>query len=119
MAAAASTTWFFRRSAIKSARFVWLRIHLWLGLALGLFLSQIGKPGAAPVHFLEIEVYDTRGVSSVIVCPIGRVSFDRRLLVAREAAAELRWSERRRRGKSKWQIEAPAARVIDAPGRMS
>ncbi len=44
-----------RRAALRSWREVWLKIHLWLGLALGLFLSAIGITGSALVFFHEID----------------------------------------------------------------
>lgn len=44
-----------RRALLSNWRGIWLKIHLWLGLALGAFLSIIGVTGSALVFFHEID----------------------------------------------------------------
>ncbi|WP_400771178.1 PepSY-associated TM helix domain-containing protein [Methylosinus sporium] len=44
-----------RPKTLRSWRAAWLKIHLWLGLALGLFLSIIGVTGSLLVFFHEID----------------------------------------------------------------
>jgi uncharacterized iron-regulated membrane protein len=44
-----------RPFALRTWREVWLKIHLWLGLLLGLFLSIIGITGSALVFWTEID----------------------------------------------------------------
>lgn len=44
-----------RLSRLKARRAIWLNVHLWLGLALGLFLSVLGVTGSILVFWAEID----------------------------------------------------------------
>jgi uncharacterized iron-regulated membrane protein len=61
-----------RLSFLRSWRDVWLKIHLWLGLALGLFLSVIGLTGSALVFFQEIDQALNPELRIVAAPPQGR-----------------------------------------------
>jgi uncharacterized iron-regulated membrane protein len=63
-----------RRAAVRG-RDVWLKIHLWLGLALGLFLSVIGLTGSALVFFQEIDQALNTEMRIVAAPPQGRAAW--------------------------------------------
>jgi len=64
-----------RGVAPKSWRDVWLKVHLWLGLALGLFLSVIGLTGSALVFFQEIDEALEPALRIVAAPPQGRAAW--------------------------------------------
>lgn len=59
----------------RSWRAIWLKIHLWLGLALGLFLSIIGVTGSALVFFQEIDEALNPELRIVAPPPQGRAAW--------------------------------------------
>lgn len=63
-----------RPVALWSWRKIWLKTHLWLGLALGLFLSVIGVTGSALVFFQEIDKALNPQLRIVATPPISTVS---------------------------------------------
>jgi uncharacterized iron-regulated membrane protein len=64
-----------RVGALRSWRSLWLTIHLWLGLALGLFLSIIGVTGSALVFFQEIDQALNPELRIVAAPPAGRAAW--------------------------------------------
>jgi uncharacterized iron-regulated membrane protein len=64
-----------RPAALRSWRSVWLTVHLWLGLALGLFLSMIGVTGSALVFFQEIDQALNAELRIVAAPPQGRAAW--------------------------------------------
>lgn len=64
-----------RAGALRSWRSLWLEIHLWLGLALGLFLSIIGVTGSALVFFQEINQALNPELRIVAAPPQGRAAW--------------------------------------------
>lgn len=69
-------SFFARRPvALCGSRKVWLTIHLWIGLAVGLFLSLIGVTGSALVFFHEIDGWLTPALSIADAPPQGRAGW--------------------------------------------
>ncbi|KAF2989171.1 PepSY domain-containing protein [Methylocystis sp. MJC1] len=64
-----------RQVALWSWRKIWLKTHLWLGLALGLFLSVIGLTGSALVFFQEIDQALNPQLRIVAAPPEGRAAW--------------------------------------------
>ncbi|MBY6241206.1 PepSY domain-containing protein [Methylosinus sp. Sm6] len=61
-----------RLSTLRNWREIWRAVHLWLGLALGLFLSVIGVTGSALVFFQEIDQALNPELRIVAAPPQGR-----------------------------------------------
>lgn len=64
-----------RQVALWNWRKIWLKTHLWLGLALGLFLSVIGLTGSALVFFQEIDKALNPQLRIVAAPPEGRAAW--------------------------------------------
>ncbi|MGD9659035.1 MAG: PepSY-associated TM helix domain-containing protein [Methylocystis sp.] len=64
-----------RRIGLKTWREIWLKIHLWLGLALGLFLSTIGVTGSALVFWTEIDEWLNPELRIIATPPQSAVSW--------------------------------------------
>lgn len=60
-----------RLSRLKKRRALWLNIHLWLGLSMGLLLSVVSITGSISVFYLELDQWLNPGVLSVKADPRG------------------------------------------------
>ena len=60
-----------RLSRLKKRRALWLNIHLWLGLSMGLLLSVVSITGSISVFYLELDQWLNPGVLSVEADPRG------------------------------------------------
>lgn len=78
-----------RRVALQTSRKIWLKIHLWLGLALGLFLSIIGITGSALVFFQEIDEALNPELRIVASPPQGRAAWRPQEEIAAAARASI------------------------------
>lgn len=64
-----------RRFSLRARRKVWLKVHLWLGLALGALLLIIGLTGSALVFFKEIDGWLNPHLLVVSVPKEGQVAY--------------------------------------------
>jgi hypothetical protein len=65
-----------RLAKLKTRRKLWLDIHLWLGLALGLFLTIFGITGSILVFYAELDelAINCLGTGKPSCLPIFRAS---------------------------------------------
>lgn len=109
------------RTAFRSRRKVWLKTHIWLGLAPGLFLSAIGIAGSTLVFFHEIDERLNPALLIVEALPeeLAAQRPDRLLVQARLFAAAARYGldDRRRDGGSRADLDRRRRRVAVAAQR--
>ncbi|MGH8475057.1 MAG: PepSY domain-containing protein [Methylococcales bacterium] len=60
-----------RLGRLKARRKIWLKVHLWLGLSLGLFLSIFGLTGSLLVFHAEINELLNPALLTVTLPPKG------------------------------------------------
>jgi len=81
---------FNRLKTLKIRRKLWLSVHLWLGLSLGLFLAIIGLTGSVLVFWQEIDHTLNPGFFQTPTSSSQLKPLDE-MIVAAEAAAPLGW----------------------------
>ena len=64
-----------RLNRLKKRRAIWLKVHLWLGLSMGLLLSVIGITGSISVFYQELDQWFNPGVLSVVPDPRGTLAY--------------------------------------------
>lgn len=60
---------------LKRRRALWLKVHLWMGLSIGLLLSVIGITGSISVFYQELDQWLNPGVLSVTPDPRGQLAY--------------------------------------------
>lgn len=80
-----------RLRRLKARRKLWLDVHLWLGLVLGLFLAVFGLTGSVLVFYDELDAVLDHDLFAVEVRAEGEAAFRpmAEILAAAEAAAPL------------------------------
>lgn len=76
---------------LKSRRKLWLKVHLWLGLGLGLFLVIIGLTGSVLVFWKEIDMALNPGLYRTANSAIGHVKPLDEIIAAAENVAPAGW----------------------------
>lgn len=72
--------------SLKTRRKLWLKVHLWLGLSLGLFLAMIGLTGSVLVFWHEIDTALNPALYQNATPPDRQKSLDEILDAAKHAA---------------------------------
>jgi len=72
---------------LQRRRKTWLQVHLWLGLALGLWLSVIGLTGSVLTFYREIDEWLNPGLLTVPADPRGRQAWQPLAAILDAAAA--------------------------------
>lgn len=64
-----------RHDKLKRRRTLWMQIHLWIGLSIGLLTSVIGITGSISVFYQELDQWLNPDVLSVSVDPRGALAY--------------------------------------------
>ena len=86
-----------RLNRLKRRRAIWLQIHLWIGLSMGVLFSVVGITGSISVFYQELDQWLNPGVLSVAPDPRGVAAY-RPLQEILDAASKVAYPQDRRSG---------------------